>query len=96
MAKRKMPEKMAEIIDDPVIVDETVAAPKNATGIVSGCTRLNVRKEPSTHPTARIATVVTSGSELRIDLEKSTEDWYKVTTESGVEGFCMKQFVTVK
>lgn len=101
MAKRKMPEKIVDapevIVEETIIVEPTTAPePKTVIGIVNGCARLNIRKEPSMHATARIATVVASGSELTINLAKSTEDWYRVITESGIEGFCMKKFVTVK
>jgi hypothetical protein len=45
---------------------------------------------------AEILCVVEVGDELLIDLEKSTDDWYSVTTNVGAEGFCMKKYVTVE
>ena len=63
-------------------------------GVVSDCLRLNIRKEPKIH--AEIACVVNLLTELTIDLDRSTGEWYSVRTESGVEGFCMKKFVAVR
>ena len=81
----------------PETVDETpVSAPEpepNVTGVVIGCGRLNIRKEPST--SATILCEVSLKSELIIDPNKSTDDWYSVCTPAGVEGFCMKQFVAL-
>lgn len=67
---------------------------ETVTGEVINCTRLNIRKKPDSH--SEVATVVNSGTELMIYPDSSTAEWYKVYTESGVEGFCMKNFVTVK
>lgn len=81
----------------PETVDETpVSAPEpepNVTGVVIGCGRLNIRKEPST--SATILCEVSLKSELIIDPNKSTDDWYSVCTPAGVEGFCMKKFVAL-
>lgn len=63
------------------------------TGIVA-CDRLNVRQEPSKR--ALILGEVTKGTELVLDEEGTTEDFYKVYTATGIEGFCMKQFITIK
>lgn len=97
---RKMYEKPeAEQIPVPApeTVDETpVSAPEpepTVTGVVTGCGKLNIRKEPST--SAAILCEVANKSELIIDLDKSTDEWYSVCTPAGIEGFCMKQFVVL-
>jgi len=80
-----------------VVVDQTEVEPapvKPIDGIVSGCKRLNIRKEPS-----RVADViceVSEGTTLMVVQSESTDDWFKVYTEAGVEGYCMKNFVTIK
>lgn len=92
MAKRKMPTLNSE----PEVVAEevtTVEAPKTIVGIVSGCKRLNVRKMP--FKSAVVINEILVGSKVTISPEDSTNDWYKVCTEDGTEGFCMKKFVTV-
>lgn len=63
-------------------------------GTVINCTKLNVRKEPNKE--AEIVCKVDSGSELMIDATNSTGDWYSVCTGAGIEGFCMKEYISVK
>lgn len=78
-----------EVADEIV---EQVVEPKH--GIVTDCNRLNVRKEPDAK--AEIAIVIDAATDLTIFEEESTEDFYKVRTADGVEGYCMKRFVTIK
>ena len=98
MAKRKMPEKLLETpevnTEDAVILGVDLATPKTVIGIVSGCNKLNIRQESS--KTSGIKTEVSANTKLTIDLKKSNDEWYKVSTESGVTGFCMKKYVTVE
>lgn len=63
-------------------------------GIVTNCKKLNVREEPDTG--ASIVCEIVYQTDLMIDEKESTEDFYKVCTASGVEGFCMKKFVAVQ
>lgn len=63
------------------------------TGIVTDCLRLNIRERPE--KTAKAICVVDAFSELLIDSDNSTEKWFKVYSEAGDEGFCMKEFVAV-
>lgn len=63
-------------------------------GVVSNCNKLNIREEPSLD--ANIVCEITSTTELMIDENESTEEFYKVFTTSGLEGFCMKKFITVQ
>lgn len=85
--------------------NEEVTSPKETTsakkeekkktiGVVTNCVKLNVRNKPEDK--AKILTEVPVLSELEIEKEKSTDKWYKVTTASGISGFCMKQFVSVE
>lgn len=92
----KQPEQpVVEAVEEPVVqepVTEVEVTP--VTGIVSDCSRLNVRRSPV--PTAAVVGIVDRGASVQIDEEKSTAEFYKVCTASGVEGFCMKKFITVK
>ena len=74
--------------------DETNPEPEVIVGIVSGCARLRVRKTPS--PNAPVLTEIVKGSEVAIDESKSTVYFYAVVTDSGVEGFCMKEYIQVR
>lgn len=69
-------------------------APKTAVGNVSGCEKLRLRELPNTD--AKVITELFKDSKLIINKAESTKDFYKVTTATGLTGFCMKKFVTVK
>lgn len=63
-------------------------------GTIANCSKLNVRSKPSTE--AEVLTVLEAKSEVLIDPARSTTEWLKITTASGVDGFCMRKFVSVK
>lgn len=64
-------------------------------GVVSNCVKLNVRREPSVD--SEVITIIESSTEVLVNKDESTEDWYKVylTDGNGVEGFCMKEFISL-
>lgn len=64
------------------------------SGVVVNCQRLNVRKGPSTD--AEILTTIKASSEVKIDTDTSTDEFYKIHTDAGIEGFCMKKYITLK
>lgn len=72
---------------------EPKITPEPKTGIVVDCARLNVRKKPSTD--AEVVHIIERWAKVLIDEENSTKSFYKVCTEIGVEGYCMKQFIKV-
>lgn len=99
--KPKEPEQLVESIsiqeveglaEEPVVVEAPVKEPK--TGVVEGCAKLNVRKAPNA--SAEVLCVISGGAKVVIDEEESSDDFYKICTVSGVEGYCMKKFVTVR
>lgn len=78
-------------------VDETPPAEviKNFTsGTVTECVRLNIRKTAS--PDGEVVAIIDFLTEVAVDLEASTDNFYKVCTTSGVEGFCMKNYIALK
>ena len=81
-------------------VDQTVEeSPKKETkvGIVANCEKLNLRRSPlKDSDGANIITVLLPGVAVLIDEDESTSNFYKVTTEDGLEGYCMRQFIEVK
>lgn len=87
------PEVVAPIVNEvaaPVVPE--VETPKNL-GKVVGCVKLNVREEPSTK--APVVFEISVGSMVFIDETCSTDEFYKICTEHGVEGYCMKKFVEI-
>lgn len=86
-AKERVNKKMKKIQDatQPDLIKK---------GVVHDCSALNVRKSP--RGDATVLMVISKDAPLKIDTSKSTSNFYKVITESGVEGFCMKKYVKVK
>lgn len=79
---------------DPVVYDNQQDEECDVKiGIVTNCKKLNIRKEPK--PDAAIIGNVDCQTELMIDETESTDDFYKICTATGIEGFCMRKFVTV-
>lgn len=93
------PLEETEVIEQDTIdsiVEETTNVTQSATGVVSGCEMLNVRKENNKN--AEIIFIINKDSEVQVDLseDKESDEFYKVVTPSGVEGYCMKKFITLK
>lgn len=86
-------EEVAEPIEvaEPVIETAIEAAPAHKIGRVFGCTSLNVRKAPKTN--AVVICTINCHAEVEIDELESTDDFYKICTASGIEGYCMKKFI---
>ena len=63
-------------------------------GFVTNCKKLNVREKPRTDAT--IICEVDYQTELVINEKESTEEFYKVCTAAGIEGFCMKKFIAIQ
>ena len=89
-----------EPAENTAVENETVEAVEEAVpatvGVVYKCEKLNLRKKPTKD--SDILTVVTADTELEIiDIDKSSgKDWYKVQTEDGLIGFCMKNYIIIK
>ena len=63
-----------------------------ATGVVANCAKLNVRVKPDV--SGDVITVLNVGDEISIDVDESTDKWFKIRTVDGVKGYCMKKFVS--
>lgn len=89
-----------EPIMDPVVEEEAeqtqeiVEEAVETVGFVDNCERLRVRKESNVD--SEELCIINKLSEVVIDLDNSTDYFYKVTTSEGVEGYCMKKFITIK
>lgn len=82
-----------EPIDKKVPSEEHVE-PKFVEGVVTDCIALNIRESPGID--ADVIHVADAGCRVTIDLERSTDEWYRVVKifDEEVYGFCMKDFVT--
>lgn len=98
----------SEVVEETKVTEEVIeqAAPevsektakskkqKNGLGVVTGCEQLNVRNAASKVAT-RVA-VISKGTEFEIESFESGSEWLKITTKTGIKGFVMAKFVTVK
>ena len=90
------PADSAEVVEpieaaEPAIKPAIETAPAPKIGRVFGCTSLNVRKAPKTN--AVVICTINCHAEVEIDELESTDDFYKICTASGIEGYCMKKFI---
>lgn len=88
-------DKIDEIVEDDleVEVEEIVeTVPESMYGKVFGTDRLNVRANPSMD--AEVVCRINKDDVVLIDENLSTDDWYSICTENGMEGFCMKEFIS--
>lgn len=83
-------EQVQEIVEESQEVEEAVPT----VGFVDNCECLRVRKESNVD--SEELCIINKLSEVVIDLDNSTDYFYKVTTSEGVEGYCMKKFITIK
>ena len=79
--------KAAEVVPEPEEAPTVI-------GTVVDCVRLRVRE--SANSNAEVICEIPKDSDVMIDENKSTDEFYKVCTESGAEGFCMKKFIALK
>lgn len=90
---------MAAAVEDEVVeadIQEEVIEPvvETVTGIVTDCVKLRVRKQPNT--SSDVIHELEVSSEVMVDKTKSTDEFYKVCTAAGLDGYCMKKFITLK
>lgn len=66
--------------------------PEITYGKVIGCTKLNVRKEPSS--IAEIVRTVNKDDKIAINMEKSNDEFYSVRL-GAIKGYCMKKYIEI-
>lgn len=93
----------SSIIREPVELDEndiiTIDNVEDTilTGVVTGCNKLYVRKHPSVTTQSECLGIIDEGTEVTIDMDSgTTNDFYKVTTRDGLNGYCMKKYINIK
>ena len=81
-------------VTEPVVEEKKeFEAPVKLKGVVTA-KKLNVRKTPNAN-VQNIAATIPAGTVVTIEAG-STNDFYEITTEAGVKGYCMKQYIEVK
>lgn len=87
----KNEETVQEVHDE--IIKEIVTPVTTKTGVVN-CEKLNVREKASIK--SGVLCVINKNEEITIHrTENESEDFYRVSTSSGIEGYCMKKFISI-
>lgn len=77
--------------DEPALVDPN--EPEFVTGKVAGCRKLNVRE--AMFIGAKVLCEIPEDAEVQIFVDEVHDEWFHVITASGVEGFCMKKYISI-
>ena len=80
-------EQVEEIPVEEIPVEESTIV----NGVVTDCVHLRLRREPS----GKVIALRDAGYEVLVDTLQSTDKWYKVYTKDDLDGFCMKEFITI-
>ena len=81
-----------ELLEQIEEIIPSTPEPTEHKGIVA-CEQLYVRSEPTAN--AEPLGIIKRDDIVTIYEDESTEEFYNVCTESGLDGFCMKKFITV-
>lgn len=94
MAKKKATPVDQQMDVETAVVDNAVETPverRVVTGKVFNCSLLNVRKRAKID--SDIVATLNRGTTVTINLDKSTSDFYSISTANGINGFCVKNFI---
>lgn len=86
--------KVAEVtILEPEVSTEpeAPAEPEGKNGVVFNCVKLNVREKPVVG--SRVVGIIDVDTKLTVTTDESFGIFYKICTASGVEGYCIKDYV---
>ena len=89
-------EEVTEKVTEPEVIVPSIennVENNEVIGKISGFEKLYVRKEASKD--SEPVGIVTDKDDLSIDVARSTDDFYKVITSNGLEGYCVKEFVKI-
>lgn len=86
-------EEMLVLDNYEILLDETKKE-DFVIGLITDCKKLNIRKEPNVK--SEVLCVIDYNSEVIVDDKLSTSDFYAICTSSGIEGFCVRKFVTIQ
>ena len=93
--KTESVEQIEAPIDETPIETEPIepTKPEPIEGTVN-CEKLNVRSDATID--SEPVGVINRDSKVFIYEDESTDEFYKVCTATGLEGYCMKKFVSVQ
>lgn len=89
-------EKLQASEQESVTIETPVEEPETKPfvfGKVANCVKLNVRERPDRN--AAVICEIFAGATVIIDEDESTDEFFKVCTEAGLDGFCMKDYIYI-
>ena len=86
-------EQVEETINEVEETTNEIEETEEVIGKIIEFEKLYVRKEASKY--SEPVGIVTDKDYLSIDIIHSTDDFYKVITSNGLEGYCVKEFVKI-
>ena len=93
--KETIEELFIESMEEPVeaipIEEIPVEESTIINGVVTDCVHLRLRRDPG----GKVIALLDAGDEVLVDTLQSTDEWYKVYTKDDLDGFCMKEFITI-
>lgn len=89
--ENKVVEPATEVVNDTPVVEKEVAV---YIGKIRDCDKLNVREEPTVE--SKVLCKLDKLSEVQIDKSNSTRDFYRIITSTGINGYCMKKYMSIK
>lgn len=94
----KMSEKSAKetvVETAPVTENSKQAKEEPVYGVVTNCTRLNVRSKPNIK--ANVVSIVEKETKFIINKKESTKEFYSVSSiDEKIKGFCMRDYITIE
>lgn len=61
---------------------------------IAYCRKLDIYETPNMD--ADVVAVFPEDTEIMVDEKHSTDDFYKVCTAFGIEGYCLKQYIKIR
>lgn len=91
------PEVVEPVVTEPEqpttsVIEKT--EPETRKAIVCNCKKLNVRENPK--PKANVIMIINEDDEVTVYTDGSVDNYYSIRTESGVEGYCVKDYLKMK
>ena len=88
------PEVIEPVVTEPEqpatsVIEKT--DPEIRKAIVCNCKKLNVREKPE--PKANAIMIINEDDEVTVYTEGSVGNYYSIRTESGIEGYCVKDYL---
>ena len=87
--------EIVEIEDEqPTCLNVTDNKKTVIEGFVTGCDKLNVRKEPNKE--SEVICVIDKDSKVVLESIGIINGFYKISTAYGAEGYCMEKYIKIK